>query len=129
MIRITASMSFRGQRISGLMTLRSTPETTVQQILAAGMSALTGVFEQQLQGFMLATASWESKLGRQIPVMMYEGGWDLNPKSYSFSWESAYAAAQTDPGQYQITTTFLNELEDAGVTGLNYYEFIGGPGP
>ena len=105
-------------------------ETTVQQILAAGMSALTGVFEQQLQGFMLATASWESKLGRQIPVMMYEGGWDLNPKSDSFSWESAPTLPpKPTPVNTRLPPRFLNELEDAGVTGLNYYEFIGGPGP
>ena len=85
-------------------------QTTVQQIEAAAISALNGQFDQQLQSFMSAAISWEVQLGRQIPVMMYEGGWGLTCPTTA-PWYHAYVAAQTDPGMYQVTTAFLTELE------------------
>ena len=105
-------------------------QTTVQQIEAAEMAELTGKFAQQLQTFMASKASWEKQLNQRIPVVMYEGGQGLsNLAGGSSPWYAAYVAAQTDPGQYALTATFLNELADAGVQGLEYFIFMEIPNP
>ena len=73
---------------------------------------------------METIAGVETQLDQQIPVIMYEGGVALNPISASTPWYNAFLASQTDAGQTAITTTYLTDLANAGVTGVNYYEFI-----
>ena len=101
-------------------------QTTVQQIEAAELAALKGRFTQQLQAFMTMATSWEQQLNQNIPVIMYEGGLGLAAVG-SPPWYSAFVATQTDAGQYPIIMAYLNELEAAGVTGVNFYELIEHP--
>ena len=60
---------------------------------------------------------------------MYEGGFNVTPANatLTFPWAAAYLADQTDPGMEPLITTFLNDLESAGVTGINYFVFVGAP--
>ena len=96
-------------------------QTTVQQIEAAGIADLNGPWSQNLRNAMQNIENWEVQLNQQIPVIMYEGGWDLSfPNVSSVPWENAFLAAQTDPGMFQVTTAFLTDLANAGVTGINY---------
>ena len=97
-------------------------QTTVQQIEAAGMADLNGPVSQNLQSAMQNIENWEVQLNQQIPVIMYEGGWDLSFQG-TVPWYNAFLAAQTDPGMYQVTTAFLTDLANAGVTGINYSTF------
>ena len=98
-------------------------QTTVQQIEAAETSALNGLFTRELQAFMTMTDSWEKQLNQNIPVIMYEGGLNIGDASSS-PWYSAFVAAQTDPGQYAVTMNYLNELANAGVQGVNYFDYF-----
>ncbi len=97
-------------------------QTTVQQFDAAEMTDVTGGFDQELQNFMTMRSSWETQLNQNIPVMMYEGGQQVKA-STSTSWYKTYIAAQTDPGQFAVVMAYLNELEAAGVTEVNYFDF------
>ena len=106
-----------------------TAATTVQQIEAAETATLDGPFTQQLQNYMEVVAHLEVQLDQQIPVIMYEGGLGLVANSASVPWYNAYLSAQTDPGQGPITATFLTDLANAGVTGINYFEFISEASP
>ena len=94
-------------------------QTTVQQYEAAQMTALTGVFEQDLQAFMSMTKSWEQQLGQTISTMMYEAGEGQAAVGFP-PWYNAYVGTQTDPGQVALIATFLDEVQGAGVTGVNY---------
>ena len=53
----------------------------------------SGPWQQQLQSFMATVASFESELGRPIPVDMYEGGVGIKAPSGA-SWWNAYVAAR-----------------------------------
>ena len=101
-------------------------QTTVQQYEAAEMAALTGKFTQQLLNFTAMRNSWEAQLNQNIPVIMYEGGTGQSAHG-SPPWYNTYVAAQTDPGQFAVIMAYLNELQDAGVTGVEYFNFIGLP--
>ena len=98
--------------------------TTVGDIEAGMMADLAGAWRQQLQSFMATVASFEAQLGRPIPVDMYEGGVSLVAPSGA-SWWNAYIAAQSDSGMYGVINTFLDDLEEAGVAGIEYNEFVG----
>ena len=75
---------------------------------------------------MATVASFEAQLGRSIPVDMYEGGESLTDLSGP-SWWNAYAALQTDPGMDAVNTTWLDDLTEAGVAGINYISLWGCP--
>ncbi len=98
--------------------------TTVGDIESGMMADLAGAWRQQLQSFMATVASFEVQLGRPIPVNMYEGGVSLVAPSGA-SWWNAYIAAQSDSGMYGVINTFLDDLEEAGVAGIEYNEFVG----
>ncbi len=98
-------------------------QTTVQQIESAEISALNGTFAQQLQAFMVMRAYWEAQLDQNIPVIMYEGGVGLSALGGP-PWYNAYVASQTDPGEYGVITAYLDELQDAGVAQVNYFDFM-----
>ena len=106
----------------GFDTSSFNASTTVQQIEQTAMNALSTTFAATLNGFMSAANSWDTKLGLQIPVDMYEGGWYLVAKT-SDPWYAAFAATQSDPGVYKVITAYLNDLANAGASGLTYYEF------
>jgi hypothetical protein len=93
--------------------------TTVGQIESDMMAQLTGPWKQTLQYFMSTVASFEAQLGRPIPVDMYEGGEGLTYTGGS-SWYNAYVALDSDPGNYAVITTFLDDLTNAGVQGVVY---------
>ena len=107
-------------------TSEYTAATTVQDIEADAMSALTSTTGPRVSQFMATTASWGSILGRKIPVIMYEGGWGMTDYA-SDPWYPAYLQAQTDPGMYAVTTAYLNELNSLGVDGLIYYSYVSEP--
>jgi hypothetical protein len=54
---------------------------------------------------------------------MYEGGFGLTC-SKTAPWYQAYLGVQTDPGMYQVTQSFVALLQQHGVDGLVYYEYI-----
>ena len=104
-----------------------TAATTTQDIVADSLAATTAL-GTQLDQFLAVRSSWEKTLGRDIPVIMYEGGWGLTA-SPSAPWYQAYLGVQTDPGMYQVTQAYLNTLSSHGVDGLLYYSYAGPPGP
>jgi hypothetical protein len=108
-----------GSYFSSANTSSYNASTTVGQIESDMMAQLTGPWKVTLQYFMATVASFEAQLGRPIPVDMYEGGEGFAYVGGS-SWYNAYLAVDTDPGNYAIITTFLDDLTNAGVQGMVY---------
>jgi hypothetical protein len=99
-----------------------TAATTVQQMESDSLNAAYAL-APAVDQFMAMNAKWEAALGQTIPVFMYEGGIFLTPAS-TVPWYHAYLQTQTDPGMYAVTLAYLNILQQHGVNGLAYYNFI-----
>jgi hypothetical protein len=103
--------------------------TTVAKIESDMIANLTsGTWQKQLQSFMATVASFEAQLGQPIPVDMYEGGPSITAPAGA-SWWNAYIALQRDPGMTKVIDTYLNELAEAGVAGIEYNTFASRPDP
>lgn len=99
--------------------------TTIPQVLAACSTEWKEEGLPALTEHKKLADDWSAKLGRRIPLLVYEGGQHLSGAGKAPPYEEAFFRAQVDPGMGQLYRTVLADAERVGVELFMPYNFVG----
>ncbi|QDT08781.1 LamG-like jellyroll fold domain-containing protein [Planctomycetes bacterium K23_9] len=99
-------------------------QTTVDEIIDLAETNLTQVTLPLIDEHQQLAATYSQQLGREIDLLVYEGGQLLLPDNSGSPYLQAVFDAQTDPRMYDLYASLISELDQRGVDLFNHFTHV-----
>lgn len=101
--------------------------TTAGSILDLAAQEMSRGIRRNYQAHGQLVREWSNKLGRQIPLISYEGGQHYTAHGGNPPWARAFIDVQSHPRIYQIYLDNMREWENAGGSLFTAFNFVEKP--